>query len=186
MSGVVVAVVIVVVVVAVLLVIALALRPTLRRRRLRTRFGPEYDRAVDRSDDRHAAEAELAQRERRHTELNLRELSDRQRQRYQLEWARMQEQFVDDPTAALGAADRLVTAIMADRGYPTDNHEQKVADLSVEHAEPLSGYRVAHDITVRAADGAASTEEMRTAIVHYRQLFADLLGTDPTRTTQHQ
>ncbi|MFF0488848.1 hypothetical protein ACWDSJ_03090 [Nocardia sp. NPDC003482] len=183
MSGGVLAAIIVIVVVVVAIVIALAARPALRRRRLRTKFGPEYDRVVAETDDRRAAEAELAERERRHAQLELRELSDEQKQRYQLEWARMQEQFVDDPAGALGVADRLVTAIMADRGYPTDDHDQKVADLSVEHAEPLSGFRVAHDITVRASDGTASTEDMRTAIVHYRELFADLLGTDPTPTT---
>ncbi|MCM6772487.1 hypothetical protein NDR87_00610 [Nocardia sp. CDC159] len=186
MSGAVLAVVIVVVVAAVLIVAALAARPALRRRRLRSRFGPEYDRMMQQAEDRRAAEAELAQRERRHARLELRPLSEQQKQRYQLEWARMQEQFVDDPAAALGAADRLVTAIMAERGYPTESHEQKVADLSVEHAEPLSGYRVAHDITVRAGDGVATTEDMRTAIVHYRELFADLLGTDPTPTSQPQ
>ncbi|RDI63406.1 hypothetical protein [Nocardia pseudobrasiliensis] len=186
MSGAVLTVVIIVVVVAILILIALALRPTLRRRGLRSRFGPEYDRLVQKSDDRRAVEAELAERERRHSQLELRELSDGQKQRYQMEWARMQEQFVDDPAAALGSADRLVTAIMAERGYPTESREQQIADLSVEHAEPLGGYRVAHDITTRAGQGAASTEEMRTAIVHYRELFADLLGTDPTPTSQHQ
>ncbi|MBF6328368.1 hypothetical protein IU452_07525 [Nocardia transvalensis] len=165
----------------------MAMRPSLRRRRLRSKFGPEYDRIMQQSEDRRDAEQELAQRERRHDELNLRALTEEQKHRYQMEWARMQEQFVDDPPRALGSADRLVTAIMADRGYPTESYDQQIADLSVEHAQPLSGYRVAHDIAVRAAEGSASTEDMRTAIVHYRELFHDLLdGSTSPRTTHYQ
>ncbi|NNH69081.1 hypothetical protein HLB23_04200 [Nocardia uniformis] len=175
MSGEVLTIVIVLIVLAVLIVAALALRPMWRSRRLRRKFGPEYDRTVQESDDRRSAERELAERERRHQELQLRDLSDQERQRYEMEWARVQEQFIDDPPQALGAADRLVLAIMSDRGYPTQNYQQQVADLSVEHAEPVGHYRTAHDIADRAAGGSASTEDMRTAIVHYRELFQDLL-----------
>ncbi|MFI6865705.1 hypothetical protein [Nocardia sp. NPDC050406] len=160
---------------AVVAVAAFALRPMWRSRRLKSKFGPEYDRTVQEAEDRRAAERELAQRERRHSELNLRELSEHEKQRYEMEWSRVQEQFIDDPPQALGAADRLVIAIMADRGYPTQSYEQQVADLSVEHAQPVGHYRTAHDIATAAASGRASTEDMRTAIVHYRELFQDLL-----------
>ncbi|WP_282785864.1 hypothetical protein [Nocardia sp. CC201C] len=183
MSGEVLTVVIVAVVLVVLALAMLALRPMWRRRRLRSKFGPEYDRTVQEAEDRKAAERELAQREQRHAELELRDLSDQEQRRYEMEWARVQERFIDDPPQALGAADRLVVALMADRGYPTEDYRQRVADLSVEHARPLDNYRTAHDIADRAADGRASTEDMRTAIVHYRELFQDLLvgaghGTD--------
>ncbi|MQY28357.1 hypothetical protein [Nocardia aurantia] len=175
MSTVVIVVVIVVVVAAVL---AVAAQPMLRRRRLRERFGPEYDRTVTESGDRRTAERELAERERRHSELDLRELSDDQRQRYTTRWTEVQERFVDDPEAALQDADQLIVSVMAERGYPTEDFDQQVADLSVEHAEPVGRYRVAHEIATRSDGNGVSTEDMRTAIVHYRDLFQDLLNGD--------
>jgi hypothetical protein len=65
---------------------------------------------------------------------------------------------------------------MKDRGYPTEAFDQTVADLSVEHAATLDHYRAAHDISQRAGSGAASTEELRQAMIHYRALFTELLG----------
>ncbi|MFI6217148.1 hypothetical protein ACIBCD_34545 [Nocardia brasiliensis] len=173
-SGVLITVIVLVVLAAV--VIALLVWPMVRRQRLRSRFGPEYDRTVQEHDDRRAAERELAERERRHAELELRTLSDEQKQLYTARWVEVQEQFIDDPAAALLAADRLLTTVMAERGYPTENFDQQVADLSVEHAEPLGHYRAAHEIATRPSGTAVSTEDRRTAIVHYRDLFQDLLN----------
>ncbi|WP_254205393.1 hypothetical protein [Nocardia alni] len=175
MSGEVIAVIIIVVVVVLLGVVAVAMRPALRTRRLRSRFGPEYERVVEQSPDRRAAEKELADRERRHSTLELRSLSEDEQQRYRAEWDGVQERFVDAPAEAVTAADRLLTALMADRGYPTESHDQQIADLSVEHAEPLGSYRAAHEIAEQAGSDA-STEDLRTAIVHYRELFEELLG----------
>jgi hypothetical protein len=68
-----------------------------------------------------------------------------------------------------------VTALMAERGYPTEGYEQQLADLSVEHANTLDHYRAAHDVSGRAAGGNATTEDLRQAMVHYRALFEELL-----------
>ncbi|MFQ6392085.1 hypothetical protein ACLMAJ_01380 [Nocardia sp. KC 131] len=169
---------------------ALGLWPMQRSRRLRSKFGPEYDRTVEESEDRRRAERELAERERRHSDFDLRELSDEEKQRYVRQWAEVQERFVDTPAETLTEADRLVTTVMAERGYPTEDYDQRLADLSVQHATVLGHYRTAHEITTRQADlkaqtgsvstetmptEAVSTEDMRTAIVHYRELFQDLL-----------
>jgi Tfp pilus assembly protein PilX len=169
-------VVIVLVVVALLAVFAVANR----RRRLRERFGPEYDRAVTTHDSKRQAEAELAERERRVRGLNIRPLSATARARYSSEWTAVQEQFVDAPQAAVTGAQTLITAVMKDRGYPTEGYDQTVADLSVEHASTLDRFRTAHDSSQRAAAGRASTEELRQAMVDYRALFAELLG-EPAR-----
>jgi hypothetical protein len=171
----VIAIVIAVVVVA---AVVLALIPIFRRRRLRGKFGPEYDRVVETTDDRRTAEHELAERERRHAGFDLQELSADQKEQYTTQWTEVQEQFVDNPTEAVTAADQLVTAIMSERGYPTDGYEQQLADLSVEHAKTLDHYRAAHDIATRPTDTQVSTEDMRTAIVHYRELFQDLIVTE--------
>jgi hypothetical protein len=165
--------VLVLVVIAVLVAGAVLM---MRRRALRDRFGPEYDRLVTEQDSRSAAERELRDRERRHAELTLRPLSAPARAKYAAEWADVQTRFVDEPGDAVRAGDELVTRLLSEIGYPTDDYDERLATLSVEHARTLDQYRAAHDISVRNEQGAASTEQLRQALVHYRALFADLLG----------
>ena len=155
-----------------------------RRKKLQSTFGPEYDRVVADTGSRTEAEKELREREKRHAELELKELSPESRQRYSAAWEEVQIQFVDNPSEAVGTADELVTRLIAERGYPTDGeYDDRLADLSVAHANTLQHYRDAHEISERNAAGKASTEDLRLALVHYRALFADLLGTDPVSTT---
>ncbi|UOX92853.1 hypothetical protein MUY14_20325 [Amycolatopsis sp. FBCC-B4732] len=174
-------VVIVVVALAVLGAVIWLVTQEMQRKRLQQRFGPEYDRAVEESDNPRAAQRELAERERRHKELDIRPLSATARERYAREWAQVQEKFVDQPSAAVTEADRLLVALMAERGYPTEGYEQQVSDLSVRHAKTLEHYRAAHT-TQQKRDGA-STEDLRDAMVRYRTVFEDLLtdGADDER-----
>jgi Tfp pilus assembly protein PilX len=172
-AGTIVAIVVVVIVVAALIAVGSL---AARRRRLQQRFGPEYDRAVEGSDSRLKAEAELAEREKRVKGLDLRPIEPAARASYLAQWTSIQEQFVDSPTDAVTAAQSLITGVMADRGYPIENVDQITADLSVDHASTLGRFRTAQDISARVADGTASTEDLRQAMVHYHALFADLLG----------
>jgi hypothetical protein len=172
--------VLVIIIVVVLLLIAVAVVMN-RRRALRQRFGPEYDRAVESADDRRAAERELRERERRHAELELHPLDPASRERYATSWEEIQVRFVDSPEQAVGEADDLVTSLIAERGYPTGDYDDQLSHLSVEHSRTLDHYRQAHDINERNARGEATTEQLRQAFVHYRALFADLLGTEPDR-----
>ncbi|SCG74216.1 hypothetical protein [Micromonospora humi] len=172
----VVVIVIVVVVVAALVAFAVVAN---RRRALRQRFGPEYDRAVQEQDSRGAAERELRERERRHAELELTPLSPESRARYAAAWEDLQVRFVDSPAETVGDADELVGRLIAERGYPTGDFSDQIAHLSVEHARTLTHYRDAHEIRQRNERGEAGTEDLRQALVHYRALFADLLGEDP-------
>jgi hypothetical protein len=171
-TGAIIAIIVVVLIAAALLI---GLSVVNRRRRLRDRFGPEYDRAVT-EHGRREGEAELAERERRVRHLDIKPLSPTARAQYASEWTTVQEQFVDAPQSAVTGAQTLVTAVMKDRGYPTEAFDQTVADLSVEHAATLDHYRAAHDISQRAGSGTASTEELRQAMIHYRALFTELLG----------
>jgi hypothetical protein len=175
--------IVVIVVLVVVIVLAAAAWMVIRRRNLQQRFGPEYDRAVSEGDGRLAAERELRARERRHAELDIKPLSAESRQQYATSWDEIQAQFVDEPNAAVGRADELVTRLIAERGYPTRDFEDRLADLSVEHADTLQHYRDAHAISERNTAGEASTEDLRMALVHYRALFGELLGTDPVPTT---
>ena len=64
---------------------------------------------------------------------------------------------------------------MTARGYPMSDFEGRASDISVDHPAVVDAYRAAQAIAMKDAHGAADTEELRTAIVHYRALFADLL-----------
>jgi hypothetical protein len=160
-------------------VLAAGVATAARRRSLRRRFGPEYDRAVAERNGRPAAERELRARQRRHAELALRPLSPASRAEYEAAWEDIQVRFVDAPGGAVEAADELLTRLIAERGYPTGDFDEQVAYLSVEHARTLPHYRHAHDVNLRQGRGEGGTEQLRQALVHYRALFAELLGDAP-------
>ena len=150
-----------------------------RRRRLQRRFGPEYDRLVEQRGSRLRAEAELMHRERRVRQLDIRPLTDEERAQYSVQWAGLQEEFVDRPADAVSASQVLVTAVMKDRGYPMGDREQVLADLSVDHSSTLEHYRAAEQISEHGAARGASTEDLRHGMIHYRALFMELLGEPP-------
>ena len=166
----------IIVVIVIIIAVAGFVAMAARRRRLKERFGPEYDRLVADQQSQRRAEAELASRERRVRRLDIRPLSAAARTEYFTQWTSIQERFVDHPASAVSQAQQLVTAVLHDRGYPTDGYEQILADLSVEHARNLEQYRAAHALSDASANGQASTEDMRQAMIHYRAMFSDLLG----------
>jgi hypothetical protein len=177
--------IVILILIVVLVVIALAVGGWLimRRRALQERFGTEYDRVVAEQPSRAAAEQELRERERKHAELELRALTPDARARHAAEWAELQARFVDAPSDAVRDGDELVTRLISDVGYPTDTDDERLALLSVKHAGTLGRYREAHEISIRNARGEASTEQLRQALVHYRTLFAELLGEQPVPET---
>jgi hypothetical protein len=166
--------------VAVILVVIVAIAMYARKRRnttaeLRDRFGPEYDRAIRQHGSESKAEAKLADRETRVEMLKIRDLDLIERERYLGEWQVVQSRFVDYPKGAVTEADELVCSLMQTRGYPVADFDQRAADISVDHPRVVENYRSAHDIAVRLGRGEASTEEMRTAMIHYRSLFDELV-----------
>ena len=174
-------IILIVVIVVVIAAIAFGVNAG-RRRKLQSTFGPEYDRVVEDTGNRAEAEKELRERERRHAELELKPLSPESQARYSADWEEVQIQFVDNPEQAVTTADDLVGRLMSERGYPTGDYDERLANLSVEHARTLGHYREAHEISQRNQNGEASTEDLRQALVHYLALFADLLGTQPVAT----
>jgi hypothetical protein len=174
MSSGIIAVVILVVILIAAAIAAAAM--TARRRRLQQQFGPEYDRAVTEQNGRLRAEAELTDRQRRVRKLDIRPLNEQARRQYSADWMAIQEQFVDSPQTAVARAYNLVVTVMTERGYPTDDSEQVMSDLSVEHAGTVGHFRAAQQISDAAASGEAATEDLRQALIHYRALFSDLLG----------
>jgi hypothetical protein len=179
------AIVVIVIVAAVIVLAAIAVAVSRRRRsqQLQQRFGTEYQHVVTDTGSRRDAEQELESREKRRSELDIRPLDREARDDYAASWEEIQAAFVDSPSDAVGRADRLVHQVMSHRGYPVDDFEQRAADISVDHADVVSDYRAAHDISLRNDAGEASTEDLRLAMVHYRSLFSDLLVVETTRTT---
>ena len=169
-------IVVIVVAIIVIAAVVIGLMAAARRRRLQQRFGPEYDRLVGETDSKLKAESELSERQRRVRELDIRPLTPSARATYADRWSTLQERFVDAPGEAVAASQVLVVAVMSERGYPAEDHDQVLADLSVEHAQTLGRYRAAEEISASAAAGTASTEDLRQAMIHYRALFRELLG----------
>jgi hypothetical protein len=173
-------VLVIVAVVAVLLIAGLVIWSVRKRRtqELQGRFGDEYDRVTRERGDTRAAESELRDREKRVDTYELRDLDPDTRQRYSMEWQRIQARFVDSPGLAVQQADELSTRVMRDRGYPVDDtgFADREADLSVGHAGIVGDYRAAHAISIANDHSQASTEDLREAMVHYRTVFEDVLG----------
>jgi len=174
----------VIIVVAVVVIVAVgagiwAWTRNRRTQELSGRFGPEYQRAVEETGDRGAAEEELQAREKRVEQMEIRPLPPEERERYAQEWRSVQARFVDDPSGSISLADRLVQQVMEARGFDVDaDFDQRAADVSVHHAQAVSEYRHGHDIAERHAAGGVETEELRQAMVHYRAVFDDLLQVD--------
>lgn len=171
-----------------LAVVLLALLVGQRRRsaELQERFGPEYQRAVDEHGNKQRAEEELAAREKRVRALDIHPLTPEQRDRFQEEWRSVQAEFVDAPDKAVSDADHLVQEVMAARGYPVGDFEERAALVSVEHANVVTHYRAGHDIALRNQRGKATTEDLRQATVQYRALFQDLLETEEPDETPEE
>jgi hypothetical protein len=163
---------------AVIVIVALAAWLYVRKRRgttadLRQKFGPEYDRAVLVHGSK--AEAKLADREKRIEKLNIRDLDPAEHERYSKQWQAVQSRFVDSPKGAVAEADDLVSSVMKVRGYPVSDFDQRAADISVDHPRVVENYRLAHAIALRVGKDAATTEDLRTAMIHYRSLFEELV-----------
>jgi hypothetical protein len=176
-----------IVVVAVIIVAAilfLAMRKQ-RSARLRSRFGPEYERTVDDVGDRHRAEHELHERQKRVSKYEIRPLSASERDHFIESWRVIQAEFVDQPKQALAKADDLLTDVMRARGYPMEDFEQRSADLSVDHPSVVQHYRAGRDIATRHRDGHADTEDLRQAMIHFRALFDELVGESDADVRRH-
>ena len=167
-----------IVVIAVLVLVAIAVVVIERRRKaaLRQRFGKEYDRAVRERGSEREAQAALDERAKRVDKFHIRGLDPSEREKFATRWRTVQARFVDDPRGAVIDADETVAALMGARGYPMADFEQRAADLSVDHSRVVDNYRAAHDIAVRNRQSAASTEDLRQAMIHYRALFEELVG----------
>ena len=170
---------------AVILVVAVLAWLYMRKRRsttagLQQRFGPEYDRTVREQGSERKAEAKLTDRQKRIEKLNIRDLDPIEHERFTEQWKAVQSRFVDSPKGAVTEADDLVSSLMRTRGYPVSDFDQRAADISVDHPRVVQNFRSAHEIAMRVGKAQATTEDLRTAMIHYRSLFDDLVQVPAT------
>jgi hypothetical protein len=173
---------IIITVVVVLVVIGAILGVVFSRRKhseqLQDHFGPEYDRTVQTLGDEKKAQVELDVRQKHVEALAIRPLSVSEREHYLADWAAVQSKFVDEPGQAIVDADHLIMEVMQLRAYPVADFEQRAADISVNYPGLVSNYRAAREIAVKNEQKLADTEELRHAMINYRSLFEELLGTE--------
>jgi hypothetical protein len=143
--------------------------------RLQEQFGSEYDRTLAETGDARSAEAELTARQERVSGFDIRHLADDEGKRFDDEWLVVKASFVDDPSTAVRDADALLGRVMLARGYPVADFEQRSADISVDHSPVLAHYRAAHEIALRDAQGQATTEDLRQAVISSHVLFSELV-----------
>jgi hypothetical protein len=174
----------IVVIAAVAIMVVRSANSRKRTERLKERFGPEYERTIGETGEQSAAETELAARERKRNKLDIVPLAPQAREKYADRWRAVQTAFVDNPSSAVGDADRLVTQVMRERGYPIDDFDQRAADISVDHPTVVEDYRAAHTVSLSQQDGDVGTEQQREAFVHYRALFEKLLETDQDKSQE--
>ncbi len=151
-----------------------------RATKLQERFGSdEYDHTVQALGNENKAQTELGGRRKTVEGYHLQSLSEVDRDRYMADWVAVQSNFVDEPSEAILAADRLIIEVMQKRNYPLSDFNQRAADISVNYPDLVSNYRNAREIASKNEQHTANTEELRQAMIHYRALFDELLETTP-------
>jgi hypothetical protein len=169
---------IVIAVVAALLIggfLGVALGRRQRTKKLQQTFGPEYEHTLEELGDKQQAENELKARLEHVKALDIRPLSAEEIEDFSARWVETQAQFVDEPLVALQKADELISEVMEAKGYPVEDFEQQVADISVDYPELVIDYRGLHLMAVKDIEEDLSTEELRQAMVHGRALFENLI-----------
>jgi hypothetical protein len=168
-------VIVLVIIVASAAVVAAVAYPRRKSSGLEMRFGSEYDRTLERSEDRRSGEKVLRAREKRRSQFDVTPLTGADADRYREEWLGVQGGFVDRPAEAVKQADGLVVRMMRDSGYPVDDFDHRVDDISVDHPDVAQHYRDAHAVALAQLNGTADTEQLRQAVTSYRELVDALL-----------
>jgi hypothetical protein len=166
-----------IVVVAVIVAVAVLAMRSRSRAKLQERFGPEYEREVTARGSERDAARHLSGIADRRDQLDIRPLDRTARDRYTQRWEAVQSEFVDQPGGALDKADRLITDVMRDRGYPVEDFGERAELVAADHPQVVEHYRAAHAARSNhhGSPDAVDTEQLRQAFVHYRALFDELV-----------
>jgi hypothetical protein len=94
--------------------------------------------------------------------VNLLPLADESRDRYLVDWDRVEMRFVDAPEEAVREADALVISLLRERRHPL-----------VTRRLPKDLQEARDDASIEKGD---RTEGMRRAMLHYRAVMEKMVG----------
>lgn len=80
----------------------------------------------------------------------------------------------------------MIQEVMKIKGYPVDNFEMQAADISVDYPELVTDYRGMHQIAVKDVKDNVSTEDLRQAMIHGRNLFENLIKQNTNEESSNQ
>lgn len=140
-----------------------------RTERLRSYFGDEYHDAVNELG-RRSGEAELERRVEQ-DDVQPRRITPDRREKHTGQWSEIQFHFLDDPSASVRDAEKLVVDVMAERGFDVTSISTRTAALSVEQPELAERYKNAYDIHRGAEDGNGDIAMLFEALRVYRAVF---------------
>ena len=95
----------------------------------------------------------------------LRPLPDESRDRFATSWKAIESRFIEDPAAAIREADKVVVMILSERGATLDDTRSVPDELTRAREAAASD------------QGRQGTEGMRRAMVHYKAIVDDAVGT---------
>jgi len=105
----------------------------------------------------------------------LRPLPAESRDRFARTWSNIESRFIEDPRAAVQEADRAVVLILSERGATMPDGRDVPEDLQQAREAASSD------------GGRQETESMRKAMVHYKHIVDDAIGTaKETREASHR
>ena len=99
----------------------------------------------------------------------LRALPDESRDRFARSWQAIEGRFIEDPRAAVQEADKTVVMILSERGATLDEHSHLPRDMRMAREAAASD------------QGRQGTEGMRVAMVHYKRVVDDAVGSERMR-----
>src|SRR6202049_628013 len=94
--------------------------------------------------------------------VDLLQLADDSRDRYLVDWDRIEMRFVDAPEEAVREADALVMSLLRERRHPLETRRL-----------PKDVREARDDASMRRGD---RTEGMRRAMLHYRAVMEKMVG----------
>jgi hypothetical protein len=106
--------------------------------------------------------------------MGLRPLPDESRDRFARSWKTVESRFIEDPAAAIREADKLAVMILSERGATLDDNRSVPDDMRRAREEAATD------------QGRQGTEGMRRAMVHYKRIVDDAVGTSRLRADEER
>lgn len=99
----------------------------------------------------------------------LRALPEESRDRFARSWMAIEQRFIEDPRGATQEADKTAVMVLSERGATIDDERRVPDDLRQARQE------------ARSDQGREGTEGLRRAMVHYKRIVDDAVGSDRIR-----